>query len=105
MDRKAMSRTAERHSERASRSRIALRHRLAASVFRAVRDCPFAGVLDGPARWLSGAKALDDRQRLHLLPPFPDRREVRVHRLRFRSEAKGVGAGQQVIIRETDLTA
>jgi hypothetical protein len=89
----------------ASRSCIALRRPLVASVFRAVRDCPFAGVLDGPARWLSGAKALDGRQRLHLLPPFPDRREVRVHRLRFRSEAKGVSAGQQVIIRETHLPA
>ena len=41
-----------------SRSCIALRRPLVASVFRAVRDCPFAGVLDGTARWLGGTKAL-----------------------------------------------
>jgi hypothetical protein len=49
----------------ASRSRTALRHRRVASVFRAVRDCPFAGVLDGRARWLGGTRALDGRQHLH----------------------------------------
>src|SRR4051794_29084479 len=100
-----MSRTAEPHPEQASRSRIALRRRLVASVFGAVRNRPFASVLDWRAWRLGGAKALDGRQRLHIRPPFPDRWEVRVHRLRFGSEAKGVGAGQQVIICETHLTA
>jgi hypothetical protein len=71
----------EPHPEQASGSRRALRHRLAASVFREVRDCPFAGVLDRRARRLGRAKALDGQQRLHLLPPFPNPWEVRVHRL------------------------
>jgi hypothetical protein len=38
-------------------------------------------------------------------PPFLDGREVRVHRLRFGSEAKGVSAGQEVIIRQAHLAA
>jgi Domain of Unknown Function (DUF1259) len=52
-------RTGEPHPGRASRSRTALRHRRVASVFRAVRDCPFASMLDGRAGRLGGTKALD----------------------------------------------
>src|SRR5215469_16737193 len=53
-----------------------------------MRDRPLAGMLDGSARWLGGAKALNGWERLHPFPPLLDRREVLVHRLRFGSEAK-----------------
>ena len=63
----------EPHPGQASRSRIALRHRLVASVFRAVRDCPFAGMLDGTARRLSGAKALGRSAAPPCAPAIPAR--------------------------------
>ena len=51
----------EPHPGQTSRSRIALRHRLVVSVFRAMRGRPFAGMFYGPARRLGGTKALDGR--------------------------------------------
>ena len=69
----------ESHLGQTSRRRIALRHRRVGSVFRAVRDRPFAGMLYGTERRLSGAEGLDRRQRLHALPPFPHGWEVGVH--------------------------
>jgi len=82
----SMFRAAEPYPGQASRSRMVLRHRLVASVFRGVRDRPFAGMFYGPARRLGRAKALDGRQRLHPLPP--SRTAARSAYIAFASGAK-----------------
>jgi hypothetical protein len=95
----------EPHPGQTSRSRIALRHRLVVSVFRAVRDRPFAGMFYWTERRLSGAEGLDRRQRLHALPPFPHGREVGVHGPPFGRPVEGESAWQQVIVGQPYLAA
>src|SRR6516162_850203 len=70
-------------------------------VFGPMRDRPPTGVLDWTARRLCGAEALQGRQSLHPLAPGTDRREVRVHGLRFGREAEAVNDRQHVDIRES----
>src|SRR5207237_4036956 len=96
---------AEPHPGQASRSCMALRHRLVVSVFRTVRYCPFAGMFYGTDRRLRGAEGLDRRQRLHALPPFPHGWEVGVHGPPFGRPVEGERAWQQVIVGQPYLTA
>src|SRR5262244_2892537 len=62
-------------------------------------------MLDGYARWQRCAQLLDGRQAFHPLAPPAERGELRIHRLGFRSEAEGIGAGQQIKIGEGQFWA
>jgi len=76
-----------------------------ASIFRTVRNSPFAGMLYRIARRKGGAKTLDGRQCFHARAPAAKQRIFRIHRLAFFGQPECIRARQHEEICKRELAA